>query len=416
MVTTLASARAITSNLVMMGLGTGLLTMPWGVAGASIVNSLLILALVLVMNAWTVMILIRACDENSVFDLGALLSRLPGQLGPRLQLIGDGIVWGSQALVLIGYTIVIRDSIFELQPADQVLLSKPVLTVLVAFVVCPLSFLDQAYLSFTSTLGIIANVYLIALLVFYVVNLDELPPEVRAPDGDRLCLLGFSDGVVTMFSLMMYTIIIQMAMPPMYEELEGRTPEKFFRCLIIAFIILFFIFAAVMISGYIAFGSGVGSSVLDSLPTNTFGTLARFGMAVCILGCYPLNVKPMVAPFLRENNAIDTADTNKPLLGEKTERVSGVVPTVAIVAASTVASFWLTSLGPLNAINGAIQVAGYVGLMPGMTGLYLSKDVSKISMYLLMCFSLIASILGFIFTDNDKDALNAACQISWTAS
>jgi amino acid permease len=431
MVTTPASSRAIVFNLIMMGLGTGILTMPWGVAGASILNSLAILALVLVMNVWTVMILIRECDARGVYDLGGLLKFLPGALGPWCELAGNCTVWGSQVLVLIGYTIVIRDSLFELQPSDQPLLSKPLLTVLVGFITCPLSFLNQADLSFTSVIGIIANVFLFGLLIFYALNPSALPAEVRASEEDRFCLLGFADGFVTMFSLLMYTMIITMAMPPMYEELEGRTPEKFYKCLVVAFAILYFLFAAIMISGYVAFGSGVGSSVLDSLPRDALGSTARFGMAMCILGCYPLNVIPMVAPFLRANKEDAMVDEREPLVGEMLDIAGrratlrelsasgfkmpgGFIPTFTIVASCTVASLWLTSLGPLNAVNGAIQVAGYLGLMPGMTGLYLSRDVGKMSMYLLMAFALTTSVLGFIFIDNDKDALDASCLWAWS--
>ena len=60
----------------------------------------------------------------------------------------------------------------------------------------------------------------------------------------------------------MYTIIIHMMIPPMYKDLEGRTPEKFRTCLVISFVAIFVILALVMVCGYIAFGPGVASNVL----------------------------------------------------------------------------------------------------------------------------------------------------------
>ena len=168
----------------------------------------------------------------------------------------------------------------------------------------------------------------------------------------ELCIFGMGTGSVTMFSLLMYTIIIQMVIPPMYQELRGRTPEIFRSCLIKALICLFFIFAAVMISGYAVFGPSVASNVMDNMPNDTWGWLARVSMSLCVLGCYPLNLKPMAAPFARTSSPSTVTD---PLLDSDgvrgaapEQRQSGcsggvVVATVVIVAAVSTATLWLYS-------------------------------------------------------------------------
>merc|ERR1719282_512279 len=113
------------------------------------------------------------------------------------------------------------------------------------------------------------------------------------------CVMGVSSGTITAFSLIMYTIIIQMVIPQMYQELEDRSPAKFSKCLATALFVLFFFFGATMVAGYVAFGAKVDSNVMKELPHDTLGNLANVMMALCIVGCYPLNVKPMVAPLLR---------------------------------------------------------------------------------------------------------------------
>jgi len=447
----LASATAITANLIAAGLGTGLLTLPWGAAGASIVTSAVLIALVLLLNGWIIMLTVRACERFNEFDLGGLLRHLPGRLGPLLMTVGDSIILFSQFLVLLGYIIVIVDSLEFLLPGGTIFGNRTLLTAMTAVCILPVCFLDQRLLAFTSTFSIMANVYLILLLVKCAFNAQFNPvtPQGPALDVSGVCILGFAPGVITQCDLLMYTVIILMMIPPMYKELEGRSPEKFQKCLTVGFVAIFFILVLVMICGYIAFGPHVDSNVLMSLPKDVFGSAAQFAMAVCIFGCFPLNVKPCVAPFARPNETprkrssragtplfgspMPKAKLSEPLVAceEASPLQVGadsngagylegssareVVATVAVVGGVSVCSFWIHSLGPLNAINGTIQVLGYIGLIPGAIGLYLSGHLSplrKLAMWGLIIGAVLTTLIGFIYTDNYVDALSKTC--FWT--
>eukprot|EP00419_Tripos_fusus_P002131 CAMPEP_0172683326 /NCGR_PEP_ID=MMETSP1074-20121228/18776_1 /TAXON_ID=2916 /ORGANISM="Ceratium fusus, Strain PA161109" /LENGTH=427 /DNA_ID=CAMNT_0013502159 /DNA_START=55 /DNA_END=1338 /DNA_ORIENTATION=+ len=418
-----ASARAITLNLIAMGLGSGLLTMPWGVAGASVLNSVILLAIVLALNFWTITILVGACERWQVFDLGSLLSKLPGRLGPGLQGLVNVILWFSQLLVLIGYTTVIRDSSYDMLPEQTFLRHKWLLTFLTGVIMIPLCFLDQAYLSFTSTLAILANTYLIILLVAYIIIPDMLPDMGNQAVLEPRCIFGVGanslPGIVCMFSLLMYTIIMQMAIPPMYKELAGRSPRKFQRCLLVAFVCLFAIFSTVMVCGYVAWGSKVNSNILNALPTDMWGNAARFGMMLCLVGCYPLNVKPMVAPCTREEHVehVDLIESKTaPLLQKPGRRSHGTrLPSCLIVASCTVLSSWATNLGSLNAMNGAIQVIGYGGFIPGAAGLYLlgsKTSMEQLMLWLLMAFATTMSVVGSFATDNNVEGMITDCVLT----
>jgi len=411
--------------------------MPWGVAGASVLNSVILLAIVLALNYWTIVILVYACERWQVFDLGGLLNKLPGRLGPCLQGLVNVIVLFSQLLVLMGYTVVVRDSSYDMLPEQSFLRQKWLLTCLTGFIMIPLSFLDQAYLSFTSTLAILANTYLIVLLLAYMV-VPGMQPDVGGDDAvpEPRCLFGFGanslSGIVCMFSLLMYTIIIQMAIPPMYKELAGRSPRKFERCLFVAFMCLFVIFSIVMACGYFTWGSAVDSNILNSLPKDMWGNAARFGMVLCLVGCYPLNVKPMVAPFAHEEARDERAEfiesMTAPLLqksgasstGATRSRACGTrLPTCLIVASCTFLSLWATNLGALNAMNGAIQVIGYGGFIPGAAGLYLLGSVTskeKAALWLLMGFATMMAAVGSIATDNNAEGMITDCILTMQSS
>jgi hypothetical protein len=76
-----ATVNELTLNLIAVGLGTGLLSMPWGTAGASILVAIALNAVVLSLTAWTLRIIIEAGEKYQKFDLGSLLECIPGSVG-----------------------------------------------------------------------------------------------------------------------------------------------------------------------------------------------------------------------------------------------------------------------------------------------------------------------------------------------
>jgi len=157
--------RGMAVNLVTGGLGAGILTLPWGMAGASVLTALLLTVLVVVLNGFTIMILVRAAEEHQRFDLGALLALLPGRwLGPVTQGFCNGLVWVVIWMALVGYIIVVQDCMTPLMPAGTMLSQRSTWAVLGSAVVLPLSLTDLKFLSSTSTFSVGVNFYLFALL------------------------------------------------------------------------------------------------------------------------------------------------------------------------------------------------------------------------------------------------------------
>merc|ERR1719382_2327766 len=104
----------------------------------------------------------------------------------------------------------------EILPIHQ----RPLGVFLSSIVVLPLGFLDQRYLNFTSALAVVVNVY-----IFIVMALQ--PGKGQAKGQAGICLVGDGRGDISMISVMMMAIVIQMCVLPMYKELEDRSPTKF---------------------------------------------------------------------------------------------------------------------------------------------------------------------------------------------
>ena len=204
----------------------------------------------------------------------------------------------------------------------------------------------------------------------------------------------------------------------MYEELEQRSPRRFQTALGASFSILSILYAAFATIAYLRFGPTVPANVLNDLGTGAWGSAARVGMSVVVLCVYPIMVKPMVAPldgFVARRGG-SPAGSSPPPSGRWVAKAAAV----GIVGSVMLCAFFVSSLGLMSVISGALSVGGFVGGAPGLVGLFLSEHRSgtcwRLSMHLLIWGGLAVSILGFVYTDNFVDELGGACWLNLNAS
>lgn len=380
-VKTKATARQITLNLVTGGFGVGLFSLPWSTAGASIIPATIMIALVVFLNAWTISILVEAAEKYQAFDLGALLAKLPGRLSKVAQPVVNCAIWITLFLVLVGYITVMANVGHDILGSNRTLA-----VVLSAFIVLPLCFLDQAYLSFTSFLAVAVNVYIFVVMA-----------SIKPKQGLEICVFGLGPGNIAMLSATMQAIVIQMCVLPMYGELEDRSPAKFNRIVAVAFGILFLVFASFAIVGYIIFGPHVNDNILLVIPHTTAGNAAQLGAAVCVAAVYPIMEKTMVAPIRN--------------LEGRNKRLWYFLATILIVALSMLFAMLGLTLGYLNVITGALSCGVFVSMCPAAVGLFLldCKCSRQVLLYALLFFGTFAGLLGLVFTKNYSDDLHGHC-------
>lgn len=392
-----ASSGEIAINLITCGLGTGIFTLPWSTAGASALPAVVIAGTVLALNAWTISIIVEAGERHQTFNIGALMGRLPGALGRVAENGINSFTCVSAYLCLVGYIIVIADCLGAMLPLSQgVAFPRRALVALSALAVLPLCFLDQSRLSFTSTLAVAATLSIFANICTQFVH--EEVTHSRPP----ACYFGLSVGSVAMVSAMMQVIVIQMCVLPMYAELKDRTPAKFNRIVALSFLALFVLCSLFAVVGYLAFGADVSSNVLLNLPDTRWGHLSRAGGALGCAAVYPIVMLPMLAPLRSSALACK--------LG------SGVVAgaTLCIVAASAAAALYVTDLGFVNVVNGALSCGVFVAMTPSLVGLYLLGERSAVwnaTMYALVIVGTTFAVLGLLLKDNYAGALHNACML-----
>lgn len=397
-----ATATQITINLVTGGLGAGIFSLPWSTAGASIIPAIAIIAVVLLVNAWTIVLIIHAAERTRTFDLGSLLSHLPGMSGRIATVLCNSMIWASLFMVLVGYLIVVADASVPFTTGVTLLPDhhRSIVVCFTGLLILPLCFCDQSKLSWSSTLAVLVNIYVFCLFC-------GLYWTQGSPTPDEVCYFGFSRGCIAMVSAMMQAVIIQMCVLPMYQQLEDRSPKKFTGIVTIAFSCLFFIFAGFAVMAYLVFGPGVHGNILLDLPHTPWGNAARLGAALSVIAVYPIQLMPMIAPI--ENYGWQDRRS-------KTLWVAGTKFTVVILSMNC--AFVITNLGFMNVVNGAVSVGVFVALFPALVGLFLSEERSSLAwqcaMGALLFFGTLMSVLGLMYTDNYESLMASSCM--WSAS
>eukprot|EP00392_Amoebophrya_sp_AT5.2_P001312 g1314.t1 len=362
-------------NMVLCGLGAGILSLPWTTAGAGLLNAAFWNFTILSLSYYTMMMMVRCGEKYQLFDMEALLNECDNfPIIPVLRLKISGkawkqscafAIWGSYWLALVGYIIIIVDSVmptvaFVLGVPDTVPPIPRVIPVVGGgLVILPLCFLSQKKLALTSTLGVFSNcfvVFAVGLNYFVVGGGGGSSSSTKpTPRPSPPCLLGFTKGNITYVSAICMAMVIQPCVLPMYETLERRSPQRFSQLLLVSFGILWLLFSVFSTFAYLTYGEETKGNVLSNLPEGAwYSVIARAGMALVAAGVYPLMLFPMLAP----------------IKNEKLKRIS----VFGILLSTMIAALSFTDLGILNVACGALSTFFFIALYPVVIGVSLDEQ------------------------------------------
>jgi len=174
-----------------------------------------------------------------------------------------------------------------------------------------------------------------------------------------------------------------------------------------SFSVLFLVYAGFSTVGYLAFGQDVDPNILKNLPSGPWGNASRICYVMVIMASYPMFLYPL-ASSIRNSDGLRSRGVNVKLVSH--------VAIVVVVASVMVAAMILDDLGTLNAVVGAVQCAVFVGVGPGLVGLFLLGPRSmgacwKMLMVVLIVMCSVIGGLGVIYTHNYAEELPEHC--SW---
>ncbi len=274
-------------NLVLCGLGAGLLSFPWATAGAGLLNMAFWNFCSVLLGYKISLVMVKACYLQQCFEIGQLVGQCNFVFSGRIwQKTCSFAIWPCYWLGLLAFIIIIADAYLETFKLTESLFAfhqvanKQEHSVILKVLTSPhlhqrwipittatiiagiLSFLSQKTLALVSSLGIFANFFVLWALVwnYYVMYFETRKGQDHDWHHSGVCLIGFHGGNITYLS----TVLMAVGMTPMFcsmfEAMETRTVENFAKCSRICFAILWCIFTGCAGIGYLSSSCGTAST------------------------------------------------------------------------------------------------------------------------------------------------------------
>eukprot|EP00760_Papus_ankaliazontas_P027043 PhM_4_TR3117/c1_g1_i2/m.6559 len=344
---------ALVSNIV----GGGVLALSASFHDGSLLPSTVGLVFFGCVACTTLMMLVKLCDELKVYTYPQLWHRcFPSR----------GFTWLVAASIMLScfgscifYIVIIRDIMGPLAQgwmgltgfwgsgAAWVMLSAPLLFLLS-------SMRKITELSWTSVLAFL-TIFYVTIVVF--IRFAELPEEER-PDIDILTAKPTLIKASSVFSIM---FLCHYTAPQLYKELgPRRTPYKMSIAIAISFVIVIMFYFSTALVGYLTWGSDItkhGGDLLAHYPdTDNAMNVGRFFLLFHFIFVFPLQV------------LVGRRIFNVLVFGgeRRMTRKGFYVQSFVVVSMACVLGIYVTGLGDVTALNGALFATHILMTFPAM--------------------------------------------------
>lgn len=259
-------------NLTTTIVGAGIMALPAAMKVLGLILGFLLIILIGVVSELSVELLIRfsvQCNGTSYGDV------VQAAMGKTARIVSEICIIINNAGVLVVYLIIIGDvmsgSLHHIGVFDQWLghgfwdHRKVVILIFLVIFLAPLCALDKIdSLSLTSAASVALAVIFVFVAIFvafvkFVEGKIEIPKMTPnfGPENSILDLF-------VVIPVMTNAYVCHFNIPPIYNELEGRSPQKMYRVGRVTTVICVLVYALTAISGYLLFGKETESDVLTN--------------------------------------------------------------------------------------------------------------------------------------------------------
>ncbi|KAL1499840.1 hypothetical protein AB1Y20_012525 [Prymnesium parvum] len=178
-------------------------------------------------------------------------------------------------------------------------------TVLALCVVTPLSFLrSMDALRFTSLGAVLIVLFLTALILLYSLGVSDdslldpcanvkwngsAPADAKGPcPPGEVDAVGSPWGILSAFSSLSMAYGAQVAVPPIFNEMEDPSPRRMLIVYVVSFGLAWVLYGVCAMCGYTTFGDAVPSNILDAYPSTSLVSIGRLGLAFVVMFSFPI--------------------------------------------------------------------------------------------------------------------------------
>ncbi|KAF8103060.1 hypothetical protein N665_0188s0020 [Sinapis alba] len=394
-------------NLTTSIIGAGIMALPATMKVLGLVLGFVLIILIAILSEISVELLVRFSVLYKSRSYGEVVQFA---LGKPARVFSEICIIVNNGGFLVVYLIIMGDvmsgSLHHIGVLDQWLgngfwdhRKVLILVVMVVFLapLCALNKIDS--LSVTSAASVaLAVVFVVVCFAVAAVKLVEGTVDAprMSPDfGSKEAILD----LLVVIPIMTNAYVCHFNVQPIYNELEGRTPDKMNRVGRITTAICVVVYASTAVSGYLLFGKDTESDILTNFDQDLgirFSSAVNYIVRVGYI-LHLVLVFPVIHFSLRE-----TVDTllfeGSPPLSESKKRSLGL--TVILLALIYIGSTMIPNIWTAFKFTGATSAVSLGFTFPALIALRLGKQSNSLSVversvsWLMLILAVVVSVVG----------------------
>lgn len=396
-------------NLSTTVIGAGIMALPATMKVLGIIFGTFLIIVMGLLAEVSIELLVRYSVESNATTYGEVVQNA---LGKQAKLVSEICIILNNGGVLVVYLIIMGDvmsgSLHHMGVFDQwwghgfwdhrKLL---ILLVLVIFL-APLCALDRIEsLSLTSAASVVlAVVFIVVTFIVAFIKLVEGKLGTPRWTPDLSSIDAVMDFLVVI-PVMTNAYVSHFNVPPIYNELEGKSPEKMNQVGRITTVLCIFLYTSTAISGYLIFANDTESDVLTNFDKDLgipFSTALNYFVRISYI-IHLILVFPVINFSLRQ-----TVDTllfeGAPPLTESRNRclaLTGALLLILYIGSTTIPNIWTAFK-----FTGATTAVSLGFTFPSLIALKLSKQGTSLSpservlCWFMLIFAILVTIVGVI--------------------
>lgn len=396
-------------NLTTTIVGAGIMALPATMKVLGLVTGIFLIVLMGILSEISVELLVRFTVLCKATSYGEVVQFA---LGRPARILSEICIIVNNAGVLVVYLIIMGDvmsgSIRHIGVFDQWLGNgvwdhrKVVILIVVVVFLAPLCALDKIdSLSMTSAASV-ALAVIFVLVACFIAFVKLIEGKIEAPRltpdfGSKKAILD----LLVVIPIMSNAYVCHFNVQPIYNELEGRSPQKMNRVGRFTTVLCILVYASTAISGYLLFGEDTESDVLTNFDKDLgirFSTVLNYIVRVGYI-LHLILVFPVIHFSLRQTVDALAFDGAAPL-SESRKRCLAL--TLVLLGLVYLGSTMIPNIWTAFKFTGATTAVSLGFTFPSLIALRLSHQGNGLSCgekfvsWLMLILAIIVSIVGVV--------------------
>lgn len=405
-------------NLTTSIIGAGIMALPATMKVLGLILGIMLIFLMGILSEISVELLVRFSVQCKASSYGEVVQTA---LGRPARILSEICIIVNNAGVLVVYLIIMGDvmsgSIRHMGVFDQWLghgfwdhRKLLILVVLVIFLapLCALDKIDSLSLTSAASVALAVVFVLVAFVVAFIKLVEgKIEAPRLAPDfGSKQAILD----LLVVIPIMTNAYVCHFNVQPIYNELEGRSPQKMYKVGRITTVLCVLVYASTAIAGYLLFGKDTESDVLTNFDKDLgirFSTALNYIVRVGYI-LHLILVFPVIHFSLRQTVDALVFEGSPPLTDS---RKRCLVLTAILLALIYLGSTMIPNIWTAFKFTGATTAVSLGFTFPALVALRLSGQGSglsyreKILSWIMLILAVIVSfvgVIGNIYSMNSK--------------